>query len=135
MKVLHVIGSRSGLFRISPVYRALRAAGVETQVIVFAGRRADMAPEASFLAELDLPEPDYVLGVTAGSSAMLTGKSLIALEPIVSRMVPDWIFAVGDVDAALAAALVGRKNGIPIANLEAGLRTGDDSRRVRSTGF
>ncbi|MCL7970508.1 MAG: UDP-N-acetylglucosamine 2-epimerase [marine benthic group bacterium] len=127
MNVLHVIGSRSGFFRISPVYRALRAAGAEEQVIVYAGRRSDYAPEESFLSELDLPRPDHVLGMGGGSSALLTGRSLIALEPIVSRARPDWIFAVGDVDAALAAAIVGRKNGIATAHLEAGLRTGDSS--------
>jgi UDP-N-acetylglucosamine 2-epimerase (non-hydrolysing) len=58
---------------------------------------------------------------------MQTGRSVIALEPIVRREAPDWIFAVGDADAALAAALVGRKNGTPVAHLEAGLRTGDDT--------
>jgi UDP-N-acetylglucosamine 2-epimerase (non-hydrolysing) len=67
-----------------------------------------------------------VLGVSSGSSAIQTGRSLIALESIVVRESPDWIFAVGDADAALAAALVGRKNRIPLAHLEAGLRAGNN---------
>ncbi len=127
MRVLHVIGSRSGFLRISPVHRALRSAEAEAQVMVFAGHRSEYAPEDTFLSELDLPQPEYVLGMSAGSSALLTGRSLIALEPIVSRVEPDWIFAVGDVDAALAATIVGRKNGISTAHLDAGLRTFDNS--------
>ena len=125
MKVFHVVGSRSGFFRISPVFRALRAMGVERQVIVYAGHREELNPRDTFLEELELPSPDHVLGVSTGTSAVRTGRSLIALEPVVLREAPDWIFAVGDVDAALAAALVGRKNGLPLAHLEAGLRAGD----------
>ena len=125
MKVLHVVGSRSGFFRISPVFRALRAVGVDRQVIVYAGHRQELDARETFLEELELPSPDYVLGVSTGTSAIQTGRSLIALEPVVLREAPDWIFAVGDVDAALAAALVGRKNGLPLAHLEAGLRAGD----------
>lgn len=127
MKVLHVVGSRSGFLRISPVFRALRSAGADRQVIVYSGHRDELSPDDRFLEELELPAPDYVLGVSAGSSAVQTGRSLIALEPIALREGPDWIFAVGDVDAALAAALVGRKNGLPLAHLEAGFRTGDPS--------
>ena len=125
MKILHVVGSRSGFFRISPVFRALTAAGADRQVIVYAGHREELVSGDMFLDELELPSPDYVLGVSTGTSAFQTGRSLIALEPIVMREAPDWIFAVGDVDAALAAALVGRKNGVPLAHLEAGLRAGD----------
>ncbi len=124
MKVLHVVGSRSGFFRISQVFRALRAAGAERQVIVYSGHREDLVPHDMFLDELGLPSPDHVLGVSTGSSTIRTGRSLIALESIVLRESPDWIFAVGDVDSALAAALVARKNGIPLAHLEAGLRHG-----------
>lgn len=125
MKVLHVVGSRPGFFRISPVFRALRVAGADRQVIVYAGHREELVPRDMFLEELELPPPDHVLGVSIGTSAFQTGRSLIALEPVVLREDPDWIFAVGDVDAALAAALVGRKNGVPVAHLEAGLRAGD----------
>jgi len=125
MKVLHVIGSRSGFFRISPVFHALAAAGADRQVIVYAGHREELVPRDMSLAELELPSPDHVLGVSTGTSAFQTGRSLIALEPIVLREAPDWIFAVDDVDAALAAALVGRKNGVPLAHLEAGLPAGD----------
>ncbi len=125
MKVLHVVGSRSGFFRISPVFRSLRAAGVDRQVIVYAGHREELDARGTLLEELELPSPDHVLGISTGTSAVRTGRSLIALEPVILREAPDWIFAVGDVDAALAAALVGRKNGLPLAHLEAGLRAGD----------
>lgn len=125
MKIIHVVGSHSGFFRISPVFRALRGAGADRQVIVYAGHREDLVPRDMLLQELELPAPDHVLGVATGSSAVQTGRSLIALEAIVQRESPDWIFAVGDVDAALAAALVGRKNGVPLAHLEAGLRSGN----------
>lgn len=126
MKILHVVGSHAGFFRISPVFRALRAAGAEHQIIVYAGHREDLVPRDMLLEELELPSPDHVLGASAGSSVIRTGRSLIALEAIVQREAPDWVFAVGDVDAALAAALVGRKNGVPLAHLEAGLRSGNE---------
>lgn len=127
MKILHVVGSRAGFLRLSPVFRALRASGAAKQIIAFAGHRGDLAPQASFLSDLELPPPDLVLGVAAGSPAMQTGRALISLGAVVARQAPDWIFAVGDTDASLAAALVGRKNGTPVAHLEAGLREGDDS--------
>ncbi|MBT8477638.1 MAG: UDP-N-acetylglucosamine 2-epimerase [Gemmatimonadetes bacterium] len=125
MKVLHIVGSQSGFFRLSPVFRALRSAGADRQIIIYSGHREELVPEDSLLQELELPSPDHVLGVSTGSSASQTGRSLIALEPIVVREAPDWIFAVGDADVALAAALVGRKNRIPVAHLEAGLRAGN----------
>jgi UDP-N-acetylglucosamine 2-epimerase (non-hydrolysing) len=125
VKIIHVVGSHSGFFRISPVFRALRSAGADHQLIVYAGHREDLVPRDILLQELELPSPAHVLGVSTGSSAVQTGRSLIALEAIVQREAPDWIFAVGDVDASLAAALVGRKNGVPLAHLEAGLRSGD----------
>jgi UDP-N-acetylglucosamine 2-epimerase (non-hydrolysing) len=124
VKIIHVVGSHSGFFRISPVFRALRGAGADHQVIVYSGHREDLVPRDMLLEELELPAPDHVLGVSTGTSAVQTGRSLIALEAVVQREAPDWIFAVGDVDAALAAALVGRKNGVPLAHLEAGLRSG-----------
>jgi UDP-N-acetylglucosamine 2-epimerase (non-hydrolysing) len=125
MKVLHVVGSHPGFFRISPVFRALTAAGADRQVIVYAGHREDLSTRGGFLEELELPPPDHVLGVSTGTSAAQTGRSLIALEALVLREQPDWIFAVGDVDSSLAAALVGRKNGVPLAHLEAGVRSGN----------
>jgi UDP-N-acetylglucosamine 2-epimerase (non-hydrolysing) len=123
VKVLHVLGSHAGFLRVAPVFRALRAAGAESQLLVYAGHREDLVPRDRLLEELELPAPNHVLGVSSGSSSARTGRSVIALEAIVSREGPDWIFAVGDVDASLAAALVGRKNGVPLAHLEAGLRS------------
>jgi UDP-N-acetylglucosamine 2-epimerase (non-hydrolysing) len=123
VKILHVLGSHSAFLRLAPVFRALRAAGAENQRLVYAGHRGDLVPHDRLLEELELPAPHHVLGVSSGSSAARTGRSVLALEAIVRREAPDWIFAVGDVDASLAAALVGRKNGVPLAHLEAGLRS------------
>ncbi len=130
MRILHVVGARSGFVRLSPVFRALRSSGADRQVIVYSGHREELGPEDSLRDELEMPSPDHVLGVSTGSSASQTGRSLIALEPIVMRESPDWIFAVGDADVALAAALVGRKNGIPVAHLEAGLRAGTSDHAI-----
>ncbi|MFC1531577.1 UDP-N-acetylglucosamine 2-epimerase (non-hydrolyzing), partial [Gemmatimonadota bacterium] len=68
MKILHVVGSRPGFFRISPVFRALRVAGADRQVIVYAGHREELVPRDMFLEELELPPPDHVLGVSTGTS-------------------------------------------------------------------
>jgi UDP-N-acetylglucosamine 2-epimerase (non-hydrolysing) len=127
MKILHVVGSRPGFLRLSPVMRALSRVGVDRQAIVYVGLSADLAPRDSFLADLDLPAPDLVLGVGEGSPAVRTGRAMIGLDSIVSREAPDWIFTVGDGEPTLAAVVVGRRNGTAIARLEAGLRTGDDT--------
>ncbi len=125
MRFLHVVGARPNFMKIAPVMRALaRFDGVE-QSLVHTGQHYDDSLSDHFLADLELPRPDLNLGVGSGSHAVQTGRMLIALDPVLRRMEPDWVFTVGDVNSTLAAALAAAKLGIPVAHIEAGLRSYD----------
>jgi UDP-N-acetylglucosamine 2-epimerase (non-hydrolysing) len=126
MKILHVVTGRRGFLKIAPVVRALELSGEVDQSILHAG--AESGRLTDLLTELGLHRPDLNLGVKAESSIAQTGRVLIALEPLVSHFEPDWIITVGDVDSSLAAALVAAKQRIPLAHIDAGLRSGDMSR-------
>lgn len=124
MKVVHLVGARPNFIKIAPVMRALGRLGVE-QSLVHTGQHYDDSLSDHFFEDLDIPRPDLNLSVGSGSHAVQTGRMLIALEPVLQRMKPDWLFTLGDVNSTLAGALVASKLGLPIAHVEAGLRSGD----------
>ncbi len=125
MKILHVVGTRPDFMQIAPIMRALAAhPGVE-QSLVHTGQHYDDSLSDHVFADLQIPKPDLNLGVGSGSSCVQTGRIMIALEPVIHRLRPDWVFTVGAVNSALAGALVAAKSEVPVAHLEAGLRSGD----------
>ncbi len=124
MQILHVVGARPNLMKIAPIMRAMDRLGVE-QSLVHTGQHYDDALSDQFFSELEIPRPSLNLCVGSGAHGVQTGRMLIALEPVLKRINPDWLFTVGDVNSTLAAALVGAKLRIPIAHVEAGLRSGD----------
>ncbi len=125
MKILHVVGARPNFMKIAPIMRAFaRGSGVE-QTLVHTGQHYDDELSASFFDDLELPRPDLDLGVGSGPHGQQTGRIMIALEPVLERMRPDWVFTVGDVNSTVAAALVAAKLGIRVAHVEAGLRSRD----------
>ncbi len=75
--------------------------------------------------QLEMPKPDEFLGVGSGSHADQTARVMIAFEPVLLKHRPDWVFVVGDVNSTVACALVCSKLGVPVAHVEAGLRSGD----------
>ncbi len=111
--------------KIAPVMRAFEAYPDIEQTLIHTGQHYDEALSDHFFEDLGLRPPDYNLGVGSGSHAAQTGRILIALEPLVGRLAPDWVFTVGDVNSTLAAALVAAKLGIRVAHIEAGLRCHD----------
>jgi len=123
--VVHVIGARPNYMKIAPVMEALRPAPGIRQVLINTGQHYDQSMAGSFLNELDLPAPDHDLGVGSGSHAVQTAKVMIAFEEICLAERPDLVVVVGDVNSTLAASLVAAKLVIPIAHVEAGLRSGD----------
>ena len=124
MRLLHVVGARPNFMKAAPVMRAARAAGFE-QILVHTGQHFDERLSQRFFDDLALPAPDVHLGVGAGSHAEQTARVMLGLEPIVARARPDFVVVVGDVNSTVAAALTAAKLGVPLAHVEAGLRSFD----------
>ncbi|GAA3849235.1 UDP-N-acetylglucosamine 2-epimerase (non-hydrolyzing) [Streptomyces coacervatus] len=123
-RILHVVGTRPNFVKAAPVVAALRAAGCE-QVLVHTGQHYDERMSDVFFRQLGLPEPDTDLGVGSGSHARQTADLLVALEAELTARAPALTVVYGDVNSTLAAALVAAKLGIPVAHVEAGLRSFD----------
>ncbi|MFJ8629926.1 non-hydrolyzing UDP-N-acetylglucosamine 2-epimerase [Streptomyces sp. NPDC093568] len=124
--VLHVVGTRPNFVKAAPVVAALGAAGCD-QVLVHTGQHYDERMSDIFFRQLGLPEPDTDLGVGSGSHARQTADLLVALEGELTARAPALVTVYGDVNSTLAAALVAAKLGVPVAHVEAGLRSFDMS--------
>ena len=125
--IVHVVGARPNYMKIAPVMDALRGDSRVRQVLVNTGQHYDESMAGGFLKELQLPAPDRDLGVGSASHAVQTAKVMMAFEEICLVERPDLVVVVGDVNSTMAASLVAAKLGIPIAHVEAGLRSFDRS--------
>jgi len=126
-KVVCVAGARPNFMKVAPIIKEFaKRAGVEP-VLVHTGQHYDDEMSKVFFEDLRLPKPDHYLGVGSGSHASQTAKLLVALEEVLKKGKPDLLIVVGDVNSTLAASLVGAKLEIPIAHIEAGLRSFDRS--------
>jgi UDP-N-acetylglucosamine 2-epimerase (non-hydrolysing) len=124
--VLHVVGARPNFVKIAPLIHELRARlPAVRQVLVHTGQHYDPELSDVFVDELELPRPDYFLGVGSGGHGYQTGRALERLEPVLERVRPDLVIVGGDVNSTLAGALAAVKLGIPVAHVEAGLRNFD----------
>jgi len=122
-----VVGARPNFMKIAPILRAFSADGRFATRLLHTGQHYDAAMSAVFFEALDIPAPDVTLDAGSGGPAEQTGRAMIGLEATLSEQPPDLLVVVGDVNSTLAAALVGAKLGIPIAHVEAGLRSFDRS--------
>ena len=129
MKVLHLIcGARPNFMKVAPLFHALRKEMHWARpVIVHTGQHYNYSMSAAFFADLGLPDPDYNLEVGSGSHAEQTGGVMVAYERLCCNDRPDWVIVVGDVNSTLACSLVAKKLLLPLAHLEAGLRSHDRS--------
>jgi UDP-GlcNAc3NAcA epimerase len=123
MKVLTVIGARPQFVKASTVSRALRDVAGVTEVMVHTGQHHDDSMSKVFFDELEIPEPDANLGIAGGLHGAMTGRMLEALETVMVETAPDWVIVYGDTNSTLAAALAAVKLHLPIAHVEAGLRS------------
>jgi UDP-GlcNAc3NAcA epimerase len=123
MKVLTVIGNRPQFIKAAAVSPRLRERHEE--LLVHTGQHFDDELSGVFFAELGLPAPDRELGVALGSNASQTARMLTALEPIVDSESPDVVLVYGDTNSTLAGALAGAQSGVPVAHVEAGMRSFD----------
>ncbi|HMP76425.1 MAG TPA: UDP-N-acetylglucosamine 2-epimerase (non-hydrolyzing) [Kiritimatiellia bacterium] len=125
--IVLLAGARPNYMKIFPLWReiALRRADHFRPVIVHTGQHYDPLMNDVFFTEFGMPKPDHFLGIGSGTHGAQTGKALIALEDLFLRERPDGLVVVGDVNSTAAGALAAVKLGIPVAHVEAGLRSGD----------
>jgi len=123
--ILHVVGARPNFIKAAPVLRALSARKGVRQTLVHTGQHYDVNMSDIFFRQLGMPAPDVSLGVGSGSHALQTAQVLTGLEPVLLDKKPDVVVVYGDVNSTMAAALAASKLRIPVAHVEAGLRSGD----------
>ncbi|HWV49842.1 MAG TPA: UDP-N-acetylglucosamine 2-epimerase (non-hydrolyzing) [Microbacterium sp.] len=122
MKIVSVVGARPQFVKLAPIHKAATAAGVD-HVIVHTGQHYDPMLSDVFFEDLGIGEPDVHLGVGSGSHGVQTGAMLAALDAVFDEHRPDWVLVYGDTNSTVAAALSAVKMHIPVAHLEAGLRS------------
>jgi UDP-N-acetylglucosamine 2-epimerase (non-hydrolysing) len=123
MRVLSIVGARPQFVKLAPVAAAFTAAGDVEHVIVHTGQHYDAAMSDVFFADLHIPDPDVHLGVGSGSHGVQTGAMLAALDGVIDEHRPDWVLVYGDTNSTLAGAVAAVKLHVPVAHLEAGLRS------------
>ncbi len=121
MKIVTVVGARPQFIKAAVVSHELRKKHKE--VLVHTGQHYDYNMSERFFEELDIPKPDYNLGISGGSHAKMTGNMMIAIEEVLISERPDWLLVYGDTNSTLAASLAAAKLHIPICHVEAGTRT------------
>ncbi len=123
MRIVTIVGTRPQLIKAAALSPVLRARHEE--ILVDTGQHYDEAMAGVFFRELGLPKPDHSIGAGGGSHAEGTGAMLVGLEPIVADARPDALLVYGDTNSTLAGSLVAAKLTVPIAHVEAGLRSFD----------
>lgn len=124
-KILSVVGARPNFMKVAPLHRALEEREDVDSQIVHTGQHYDEEMSDVFFRQLGLPELDVYLGVGSGTHAEQTAEVMTAFEEVVSEEEPDVIVVVGDVNSTVACSLVAAKCHVPVAHVEAGLRSGD----------
>ena len=125
MDPVHLIaGARPNFLKIAPIVRAMKARGMPFR-IVHTGQHYDRDMNEVFFEELGIPAPDVFMGAGGGSHAEQTARIMVAYEQFVATERPSLTLVVGDVNSTLACAVVAKKACLPVAHVEAGLRSGD----------
>lgn len=123
IKILTVVGARPQFVKAATISRILAADPAFREVMVHTGQHFDRAMSDVFFAELGIAEPVHRLGIHDGGHGVMTGRMMAALEPVMLAEAPDWVLVYGDTNSTLAGALTAAKLHIPVAHVEAGLRS------------
>lgn len=124
MRIATIIGARPQFIKAAVVTRACREHRSDVhETIIHTGQHFDANMSDVFFDELDIPRPGYHLGIGGGTHGQNTGRMLEAIEAILAKDKPDWVLVYGDTDSTLAGALAAAKLHIPVAHVEAGLRS------------
>jgi UDP-N-acetylglucosamine 2-epimerase len=122
MKIITILGARPQFVKASVVSQAFNQSGID-EVIIHTGQHFDAAMSDVFFKDLDLPQPSYHLGIHSLNHGAMTGRMMESIEELSQQHQPDWICVYGDTNSTLAGALVASKLNIPLAHIEAGLRS------------
>ena len=126
MRVICVAGARPNYMKVKPVMDRLEERGTQV-ILVHTGQHYDPAMSEVLFADLGIRHPDHFLGAGSGTHAVQTCRVMTAFEPLAADLAPDVVVVVGDVNSTLACALVAAKLVLPLAHVEAGLRSRDRS--------
>ena len=121
MKIVTVVGARPQFIKAAVVSHALREQ--HTEILIHTGQHFDYNMSEQFFEELNIPKPNYNLGISGGTHAEMTGKMMVELERVLEKEVTDMLLVFGDTNSTLAAALAAAKLHIPVCHVEAGTRT------------
>jgi len=127
MKILSIVGARPNLVKIAPLLTAMLSNDLIEPFLVHTGQHYDEKLSEIFFEQMGIRRPDVNLDVGSGSQAWQTAEILKRIEPVLVEQNPDVVLVVGDVNSTMAASLAAAKFGIPIAHVEAGLRSFDRS--------
>ncbi len=125
IKAINVAGARPNFMKIGPLHRRMVGSPQFDPIFVHTGQHYDANMSQVFLDEFGLPPPDHHIDAGSGTHAEQTARVLMGMEPIIERERPDVVIVVGDVNSTLAAALAAAKLHVPVAHVEAGLRSFD----------
>jgi UDP-N-acetylglucosamine 2-epimerase (non-hydrolysing) len=124
--VVHLVaGARPNFMKVAPLYHELKKKTWCDPILVHTGQHYDLDMSDVFFRDLNLPAPDYSLGIGGGSHGEQLGKVVMAYEKMLVDTQPDIVVVVGDVNATAACTLAAKKVGVPVAHVEAGLRSRD----------
>ena len=123
MKILTVMGARPQFIKAAVISRELRGRNGMQEILVHTGQHFDRNMSDVFFEELEIPPPDYHLGIGGGTHGQNTGRMIEAVEKVLLDEKPDWVLVYGDTDSTLAGGLAAVKLHIPLAHVEAGLRS------------
>lgn len=125
MKILSVVGARPNFVKIAPLLVEMRRRGGIAHVLVHTGQHYEREMSGQLFEDLGIPEPDFNLEVGSGPHGAQTGEIMKRIEPVIDEARPDCVVVVGDVNSTLAAAVTATKLHVPVAHVEAGLRSFD----------